>query len=167
MAKHLYLFRHAEATGKESRQEDKNRELSQAGIKEALHMGVWFHEQQIKFDAIISSSALRAEQTAMLAAEGMKLDKQKILLEDVLYEASVRAFLDYINNIEDGYDTVLIVGHNPVISYLAEHLTKADIGEMLPGSVVIIKFDFNSWKLVAENTGMLVNHVRPEMVAKY
>ena len=167
MAKHLYLFRHADAAGKESRQEDRSRELSQAGIKESLHMGAWFQEQQFKFDVIISSSAQRAEQTAMLAAEGMKLDKPKIILEDVLYEASVRAFLDYINNIEDGYDHVLIVGHNPVISYLAEYLTKADIGEMVPAALVIMKFDFKSWKQVSENTGVLINYTTPDMVMKY
>lgn len=167
MAKHLYLFRHAEAAGKESRQEDKNRELSQAGVKDSLHMGAWFQDQSIKFDAIISSSAMRAEQTAMLAVEAMKLEKSKIILEDVLYEASLRVFLDYLNNIEDAYQHVLCVGHNPVISYLAEYLTKAEMGEMVAGSVAIIKFEFTSWKKVLENTGELVQYVTPEMVARY
>lgn len=167
MAKHLYLFRHAEATGKEGRQEDKTRELSQTGIKDSLHMGAWFLEQKLSFDLLISSSALRAEQTTMLAAEGMKLEQPKILLEDILYEASVRQFLDYINNIEDGYQNVLCVGHNPTISYLAEYLTKADTGDMTPGSVAIIKFENASWKEVGENTGELVGFVTPEMVARY
>ncbi|MEO5599727.1 MAG: phosphohistidine phosphatase SixA [Cyclobacteriaceae bacterium] len=167
MAKHLYLFRHAEAAGKESRQEDRNRELSQAGVKDSLHMGAWFQDQNIKFDAIISSSAMRAEQTAMLAVEAMKLEKSKIILEDVLYEASLKVFLDYLNNIEDAYQHVLCVGHNPVISYLAEYLTKAEMGEMVAGSVAIIKFEFPTWKKVSENTGELVQYVTPEMVARY
>jgi phosphohistidine phosphatase len=167
MANELYLFRHAEAAGKESRQEDKARELSQAGIKQSLHMGAWFREQNYNFDLIVCSSSLRTEQTAQLAAEGMKLDKPKIIPEDVLYEASVRQFLDYINAIEDAYHQVLCVGHNPVISYLAEYLTKADMGEMVNGSVAIIKFNFSSWKEVSENTGELLSYVTPEMVVKY
>ena len=167
MPKHLYLFRHAEAAVKESRQEDKARELAQAGLKDSLHMGAWFREQNFHFDLIASSSALRAEQTAALAAEGMKLENPKILLEDVLYEASARQFLDYINSIEDAYHHVLIVGHNPVISYLAEYLTKADVGEMTAGSVSIIKFNNNSWKEVSEASGQLVRYTTPEEVAKY
>lgn len=167
MPKHLYLFRHAEAVGKESRQEDKARELSQTGVKESLHMGAWFQEQRFQFDVIISSSATRTEQTAMLAVEAMKLENSKIILEDILYEASLRQFLDYLNNIEDAYRHVLCVGHNPVISYLAEYLTKAEMGEMAPGGVSIIKFDITSWKEVSENNGELVNYVTPEMIARY
>jgi len=167
MPKHLYLFRHAEAAAKESRQDDKTRELAQAGIKDSLHMGAWFREQNFHFDLIVSSSALRAEQTATLAAEGMKLENPKILLEDVLFDASVRQFLDYVINIEDSYDHVVCVGHNPVISYLAEYLTKADIGDMVAGSVAIIRFDFNSWKKANEATGHLVNYVTPERIARF
>jgi len=167
MPKHLYLLRHAEAAQKESRQDDKSLGLTQAGVKDSLHMGAWFREQNFQFDLIVSSSALRAEQSAEMVAEGMKLDKPKILLEDILYEASVRQFLDYVMNIEDGYEDVLIVAHNPAISYLAEYLTKADIGDMAPGSVVMIKFDFTSWKQVSENTGEMVKYVSPEMVNRF
>ena len=167
MPKTLYLQRHAKAAGKEARQEDKSRELMQSGLKDALHMGAWFAEQNIHFDLIVSSSAMRAEQTAMLVTEGMKIEHPKILLEDILYEASVRQFLDYINNIEDAYHHVLIVGHNPVISYLAEYLTKADVGDMATGSTVIITFDFSSWKNVSENTGVFVRYVEPDEVARF
>ena len=166
MPKTLYLLRHSEAVAKGSRQDDKLRELSQSGMKESLHMGSWLMEQNIHFDLMVSSSAVRAEQTAELLAEGMKLDQPKILLEDVLYEASVRQFLEYINNIEDAYHHVLITGHNPTISYLGEYLTKADIGEMATGSIAMIKFDFSSWKLVSENTGVLEKYITPESVVR-
>ena len=155
MPKTLYLMRHAEAAAKEARQEDKSRELTQSGVKDALHTGAWLREQNTNWDLIVSSSAIRAEQTALMVAEGMKLDHPRIVLEDVLFDASVRQLLDYVNNIEDAYQSVLIVGHNPAISYLAEYLTKADIGDMAPGAVVIIRFELSSWKLVSENTGVM------------
>ena len=148
-------MRHAEAAAKEARQEDKSRELTQSGVKDALHTGAWLREQNTNWDLIVSSSAIRAEQTALMVAEGMKLDHPRIVLEDVLFDASVRQLLDYVNNIEDAYQSVLIVGHNPAISYLAEYLTKADIGDMAPGAVVIIRFELSSWKLVSENTGVM------------
>ena len=167
MAKHLFLVRHAEAASAEARQDDKTRDLTQAGIKESLHLGAWLGENNFSFDLIVSSSAVRTEQTASLIAEGMKLEHPKILLEDVLYDASVGQLLNYINNIEDAYEQVLLIGHNPAMSYLAEYLTKADIGSMLPCSTAIVKFDLPSWKQVSENTGVLEKHVTAESVARF
>ena len=167
MPKQLFLLRHAEAAAKEARQDDKARELTQTGIKDCVHMGAWFLAQDIRFDLLASSSALRAEQTAGLIAEGMKLENPRILTEDVLYEASVRQLLEFVNHLEDGYHNVMVTGHNPGISYLAEYLTKADVGDMAAGSVAIIKFDAGSWKEVSENTGELVQYVTPESVARF
>lgn len=153
--KTLYLMRHAKATARESRQDDKTRELTQGGVKDSLVVGTSLRERNVAFDLIIASSAVRTEQTASLVAEAMNYDLNRILLADELYDASVRQFLEYVNNVEDAYNHVLIVGHNPAISYLAEYLTKADIGDMSTAGVAIIKFDFRSWKLVSENTGVL------------
>ena len=63
MAKHLFLVRHAEAASAEARQDDKTRDLTQAGIKESLHLGAWLGENNFSFDLIVSSSAVRTEQT--------------------------------------------------------------------------------------------------------
>ena len=166
MPKTLFLMRHAKAAAAESRQDDKNRDLKQVGVKDSLHMGAWFMQKQTQWDLMVASSALRAGQTANLVAEGMKLEHPRILLEDVLYDASVRQLLEYINNIEDSYHNVLLVGHNPALSYLAEYLTKADIGDMSTGSVAIIKFDFSSWKQVSENTGVLEKYMSPEALTE-
>lgn len=157
-------MRHAKASHQESKEDDKSRELRPEGVRQSRHIGAWFDAQKIRFDLMISSSATRAEETARLVAEGMDIEPPRLLIEDALYEVSVRNFLDYINNIEDGYERVLIVGHNPTISYLAEYLTKADIGDMSTGSVSIISFNLASWKLVSENTGVLERYVRPDEV---
>lgn len=153
-------MRHAKAAPREMRQDDKTRELTSEGIRQSRHIGGWFEERNIRFDLVISSSAARAEETARMVLESMNVEPPRMITEDALYEASVRQFLDYINNIEDGYERVLIVGHNPTISYLAEYLTKADIGDMSTGSVAAISFDFASWKMVSENTGVMEEYER-------
>lgn len=167
MPRILYLMRHAEAASKESRQDDRTRELTPAGVKHALHMGVWLAENKTKIDLIVVSSARRAEQTAQLVAEGMKLDQPRILAEDSLYESSVRHLLEYVNTMEDAYTDVLIVAHNPAVSYLAEYLTKADVSDMPPGTLAAIRFEFNTWKNVSENTGTLERLLTPESVVKF
>lgn len=161
MTKHLYLVRHAEAASREARQEDKTRNLTQNGIKDSLLLGTWLRERNLSFDRIVSSSASRAEQTAHVLTEGLKLNNPTIIVEDVLYEASPGQLLHYINDFEAGFAEVMVVGHNPSISYLAEYLTKADIGNMAPGSAACIQFECDGWKSIAENTGELVWYTAP------
>jgi phosphohistidine phosphatase len=160
-------MRHAEAAPAEARQPDKLRELTQAGVKQSLHTGAWLSENNVSFDIIASSSAARAEQSASLVLEGMKLEHARIVSEDVLYDASVRQLLDYINNLEDAYNAVLCVGHNPAISYLAEYLTKAEMGAMVPCSIAVIRFDFSTWKHVTENSGTLERYLTPDVAARF
>jgi phosphohistidine phosphatase len=61
---------------------------------------------------------------------------------------------------------VLCVAHNPAISYLAESLTKAEIGDMPPCGLAIIKFNINSWKEVSQGSGELENYIYPGMLSE-
>lgn len=167
MPKTLYLMRHAEAASAESRQHDKTRELTQTGVKQSLHIGAWLSENNASFDLIVSSSATRAEQTASLLSEGMKLESTRTVSEDVLYDASVRQLLDYVNNLEDSYNSVLCVTHNPAVSYLAEYLTKAEISSMVACSIAVIRFDITTWKHATENSGVLERYVTPDAAARF
>jgi phosphohistidine phosphatase len=161
MPKHLYLFRHAQSVEKQLREHDRDRELSPTGVQEALQMGAYFSRENLKFDIIITSTAARAKATAQMAADSMKFDLDKIISDDELYEASVRTMLEFINNLDDHYHHVMCVGHNPTLSYLAEYVTKAEIGDMVPAGVAIIKFNISSWREVSQGNGELINYIYP------
>jgi phosphohistidine phosphatase len=96
--------------------------------------------------------------------ECLSADQPKILEHEELYEASTRTFLDLITKLDDSQNHVMCVGHNPVISYLAEYLTKSEIGDMFPAGLVIIKFKLNSWRDVEQGVGQLENYIYPEML---
>jgi len=51
-----------------------------------------------------------------------------------------------------------------VITFLAESLTKAEIGTMPPGGLVVIKFSVDHWKDVTPGGGELQNFVFPKML---
>lgn len=155
-------MRHAQAVSRGGGGDDRSRELSQKGVRDALLIGNWLRERQVPLDLIAHSSASRTTQTAELVAEALKGDSTVLLSEDVLYDASVRQLLQYVREIEDAYTNALLVAHNPAVSYLAEYLTKADTGGFPTGAVAIIRFDTGSWKNVDENTGSLVEFVHPE-----
>jgi phosphohistidine phosphatase len=166
MAKQLFLFRHGDAAGRALYDTDKERELTPHGIAQSHQMGVYLSNNLFTIDAIFTSTALRALQSATVVSEVLKLQDQHLLKDDELYDASVRTFLQYVSKIDDDYNGVMCVGHNPNISYLAEYLTKETIGDMKTGGLAIITFHVSSWTQVTEGKGELVRYIDPSMLEK-
>jgi phosphohistidine phosphatase len=166
MVKQLYLFRHAEALEKSVHQPDKDRQLTTAGVQQVLQAGAYLLRENLALDAIFSSSAERARQSASIVADILKLDTQRIFFEDELYDASARTFFNFVGQLDNAYNHVMCVGHNPTISYVAEYLSKAEIGDMTTAGIAIITFNIPSWSEVSQGNGELLRYLTPrEMVS--
>jgi phosphohistidine phosphatase len=164
MIKDLYLLRHARASEKMSDQNDRDRLLNSIGLQNATRMGMNFTQKNIQFDIILTSPAFRAATTASLIAEQIKYDTGRVHENDEIYEASVRTLLRVVTQLKEEWKSVLIVGHNPSITYLAEYLTKHDIGDMTTCGVTHIKFDDSKWEEVSEGTGTFVSYEYPDLL---
>lgn len=164
MLRYLYLLRHAESKEKQLGQDDQDRKLTPRGMREALLMGTYLYKEKTKLDVIISSTAERARATAGLVVDGLKWDNKNIVFSEELYEASARTFFQFISALNDAHKHIMCIAHNPVISHVAEYLTKEEIGDMAPGSLVTIKFNIPTWKEVGEGNGELENYIYPEML---
>ncbi len=165
MVKNLFLVRHAEAAEANANQRDVERELTAKGYRDAPRVGRYLFEQQLQPSIIWSSNAQRAMATAELVAEQMKYDTLKIKTSEDIYHASVRSLLQLINEQKDAHDQVLIVGHNPAISYLAEYLTGEEIGDMMPCGVVHVTFEVEKWAEVSQDTGKMAYYLTPDKLA--
>jgi phosphohistidine phosphatase len=164
MVKQLYLFRHAEASEKSRHQTDKERELSSAGKQQAIQMCDYFHENEFSFEVIFCSTAVRARQTTSLATQKLKIDREKIFYDDDLYDASVRTFFDYIRRLDNDYNKVLFVGHNPTLAHLTEYLTRGKVGGMPTAGFAGIQFNIASWTEVEQQNGELLYYIHPEII---
>jgi len=164
MTRHLYLLRHAESAEKQSGQSDKERSLTPRGLRECVIVGTYLHQQNISFDCILTSEAQRAQDTARFVADAMKMDVGKIMTTEELYEASSRTFFQFLTTIDDRFNTVLIVGHNPVITYVAEYLTQAEIGDMATGGLVVVKCNVPAWKTLSQGNGELEYYTHPGII---
>lgn len=164
MTKTLFLLRHARALEKQVGQQDIDRELNSIGLQNSTRMGMYLSNQPHRFDIILSSPAERAKTTAMLLAEQMKYDTNKVHLNPEIYEASVRTLLRVINQLKNEWNLVLIVGHNPSITYLAEYLTKSEIGDMTTCGLASIQFQVDQWEEVSEGTGELLSYQYPDLL---
>lgn len=143
---------------------DKERELSTHGIRESLLIGSYLSKQKLIPDIIITSAARRARACADLVSDALKSDPEKIIVNDEFFQASPRTFLDIINQFDDSLQHVLCIAHNPTITYVAEYLTKAEIGDLVPAGLAIIRFNLGSWSQVGAANGELVNYIYPSML---
>ena len=155
MVKKLFLVRHAQASETEAGGKDVNRFLTRSGQREAVYLGMYLKKNEKIPDQIISSSADRAFTTAKIVAEQLAYPLDEIIEDPDMYEASVRIFLRIINELDVNCQQVMMVGHNPTISYLAELLTGEVVDNMATGSIVEIHFPHDSWKEVSQHTGSL------------
>lgn len=114
--KTLILTRHAKSDWGNLLQKDFDRELNPRGLRDAPMMGARLAKSGIKLDLVISSTAMRAKQTANLIAETSGYNPQHIQWEEMLYHAPPRVIDEVIYAIPDEINTVMIVCHNPGIT---------------------------------------------------
>jgi phosphohistidine phosphatase len=162
MKKTLYILRHATAEDLGNTQlADFDRELKPTGIIEAARMGKRLADSTMVPSAIVSSPAPRASETAKIFAEQLGLASEIISLDENLYGGGPRGYLAAINHTSNTIDALMLVGHNPDISYLVEYLCRSEIGQMEKASVVQIDFENQNWAEVSSKTGDFIAYLSP------
>jgi phosphohistidine phosphatase len=150
------LIRHAQAEPYSPAVIDEERELTATGVADASRMGVQLKSLLISPDIIICSPANRTCTTAQLIAEQISYDRDKIKTEPSLYESSMRNLMGVITSLPDSFKQVMIVSHNPNLTYLAEYLTQDEIGTLPPCGCVNIRLEDKTWAELSGGTGKLV-----------
>ncbi len=156
MSRQLVLIRHAQAESQHT-VEDSKRKLTAKGKSDATELGFLLKEQSLRRPMLFCSPAERTLNTARLIAPAIGIEPDEIVVENMLYQASVGDLFRFINGLENRWDTVVIVGHNPTISYMAEYLTSQPQLNFSPGSAAIIHFLLPEWKMITQRAGSLVS----------
>ena len=153
--KTLLLLRHAQTSPASPTGRDFDRPLVEAGRRAASLVGQLLRRKQLAPAVVISSPALRARETSGLACEAAQLSA-RTRFDKRIYEASVEQLLAVVSEVEDGAETMLIVGHNPGLQELLAHLT-GEHAPMLPATLARIDLDIDAWdELRAAQAGRLI-----------
>jgi phosphohistidine phosphatase len=119
----LVVMRHAKAVA--TAPTDHERALADRGHADAASVGRWLRAEGIEPDAALVSDALRTRQTweqlALAAAWDVAAE-----LSAALYAAGPDSALDLIREVDPGVRTLVVVGHNPTMAYLAELIDDGD-----------------------------------------
>lgn len=161
MIRHLLLLRHAEAAEKLAAQDDFDRPLTERGIQQAVKVGA--HLEQLAWlpQLIMSSPAVRTRSTAKIVADKLHYPESEIVHEQQVYNGSVLQLLQTLQQLHPDFIRVLLVAHNPGISYLGEWLTKVPDTALKPGGLLRIEFQIKNWTELREGSGKLLGLFQP------
>ena len=164
MDRWIYLLRHGDSAEKKSGGRDKDRQLSGAGIDQINLIASFIIEKHIAIDQIVTSTAVRTEQTAELINQSLKLPKENISARDEIYEASMSDLVRVINQFDNNRTKVLLIGHNPGLSLLTGYLSGADPVSMSTAGLVAIRFSSIRWNEITEASGKIMFHTDPQKI---
>ena len=108
-------------------------------------------DKGIRFDALVSSPAIRAMSTARFFGATFGFSKKDIRLIDRLYHADSSTFYDVIaRELKDEFSCVALFSHNPGITYFVNTLGVAQIDNMPTCAVFGVQADIEHWKDFAD-----------------
>lgn len=113
----LLLLRHAKAAWAEPGMKDFDRMLDDTGMQEALEIGRAMKAAGLLPQTVICSAAVRARQTLEQVNQTLKLEDRTQFTAE-LYASDAPGYLDIAASAGDS-ESVLLVGHNPMLEDLA------------------------------------------------
>jgi phosphohistidine phosphatase len=122
------VLRHAKAAGERGGADDFERGLTARGEKEAAAAGREMRKRGWAPDLVLCSSAQRTRDTLRIVLEALRdaaPAAEAIRYEDPLYGASLETLTAFVSACPGDARRVLIVGHNPGLDALLEHLAAA------------------------------------------
>lgn len=146
-------MRHAEARRENRNLTDFERPLNDPGREAARFIGETIQKNRFKIDLILSSPAKRAKQTAELFKETARL-KTEIQYNEKIYEANLRRLLEIVLELDNRYNSVLIVGHNPGFENLVQVLTGENV-QMATAAFAAIDLEIENWSNIKTACGNL------------
>ena len=159
--KNLFLLRHAKSSWANSELRDFDRPLNKRGKRDAPRMSSWFGSLETFNGLIISSPAKRAKSTAEVMARELGVSLQE---NDGLYTFSNQnIFEELIWTTPEEYEDLMLVGHNEIISAVANDFCDSSVDRMVTCSLVCLEFDVKSWSEVQPGTGNKRFHAYPKM----
>lgn len=126
-------------------------------------MGKRLHARGADPQIIVSSSAKRALRTAEVVAEKLGNIEGRIRVEPELYLASPGKLLDIVSHQDPDMTDVMIVGHNPGLTQLANWLLPSLALANLPtAGVVAIDLDCEAWAELPRARSVLAYYDYPK-----
>ena len=160
--KTLSILRHAKSSWSDTGLSDRERPLNARGERDAPMMGKRLNESPVRPSLIVSSPAVRAWQTAKTVAREISYPKEFLQRDDRLYLASVRQILDVLAEQDQGFNSIMLVGHNPGLTELANRLVPGLTSNVPTCGLLAVEIDTDDWNILGNPATELVLYDYPK-----
>lgn len=154
--KRLYLIRHAKSSWSNPDLDDFARPLNKRGKEDCPKMAARLAAAGIRPDLIVASPAKRARKTAICMAKKIGYDQEAIRFDDELYLGTLSYHLQLLEELLDKVNVLFLVGHNPAITELGEHLTGSSLGNVPTCGIVGVEYSAQQGFSTEEGAGRLL-----------
>jgi len=160
------LIRHAKSSWKDIDASDFERGLTKKGRKNIDTIGSYLKLRSVLPDHILSSCAVRTQETADLLAKKLEYEGSIDYLQE-LYFTDTETLREILLMQEERLDTIFVIGHNPQITDMANMLMDEHISKIPTMGVVAIDFDIDTWAELAHTQGRLDFFIYPKQFQYY
>ena len=159
--KNLFLMRHAKSCWNEN-VSDQFRSITENGIHKTEKVAHFLQNNyDLKFDKIYTSKAVRSKETSEIVRP-ILFSTQKIEIEEELYTFSHYLLDNWIRKLDNQLENVLIFGHNPAFTDVANEFGNELIYNLPTSGFVWIQFKSDHWKEIKK--GETVKIILPKEI---
>jgi phosphohistidine phosphatase len=141
----LILLRHGKSSWDGARLEDFDRPLSPRGLHNVPEMGRRLARRGTLPELIVSSTEVRALSTARAIAREIDYPEDHIGEAPELYLASPREILAIVRQAPAATKCLMVVGHNPGLTELANQFDAVRIDNMPTAGMLCAESDVSGW----------------------
>ncbi len=162
--KNLILIRHGKSSWNAPLL-DKDRPLAGRGMQDAHLVSMEIGKHLPKTFTILSSTAKRASETAIIFAQNLSCPIESIIFKDELYTFDYRQLEKFIKSCNNDYDNVILFGHNDAITNFVNKFGNVFIDNVPTTGFVSINFQSNDWQSI--DKGKTQQVIFPRDLKKY
>ncbi len=160
MQRKLLLMRHAKSNWAVPNQPDYERTLNARGVSASVLMAERLVLAKVNIDTIITSTAVRASQTAYIISQHLGIED--LIYRSELYHAPPATINEVIYSLDNNIKSALIVCHNPGITDWANNQCGVITSNMPTASIVAISFESDDWHNYDNATKKLIFYDKPK-----
>lgn len=140
--KNIIIIRHAKSSWTDFNLTDFERPLDKRGLNDAPEMAKRLRNVGYTPDKLISSSATRALETAAFYSKEFGLPITSV---KELYHGMPDNYLDAAMEVDDSVNTLLLFGHNPGITYIANIIQPGCTDNVSTCGMIIAEANIDKW----------------------
>ena len=145
--KELVILRHAKSN-REYLVEDIDRSLAVVGIERIKNISNSKRAFFENADIIISSPANRALHTCQLMMQELNYAYNNLIIDQKLYTFHASDVIEYVHDLDNQWNKVVLVGHNPAFTELVNHFSEDKISHLRTAGVAKIIFQSDQWATI-------------------